>query len=104
MDRDLVELAQRGAFDHSIGTPNGPHDELIVRPYGSQLTNLTAGFEPGVCCGRWSPDSTALLVAATASTDNRRISSSSRWTARRSPRSPKPGVLPDFSWGAASVP
>ncbi len=51
------------AFDQPVGGPL--HDEFIVRPDGSGLTNLTASLDPGVCCGRWSPDSSALLVAGT---------------------------------------
>jgi len=42
----------------------------VIHPDGSGQTNLTADLEPGICCARWSPDSTALLAAGTATTDD----------------------------------
>ena len=57
------------AFDLPTGGA-GTHDEYVIHPDGSSSTNLTARFNPGVCCGRWAPDSSALVVAGTAGADD----------------------------------
>lgn len=46
------------------------HDLYIVRPDGAGLTNLTAQFDPGVCCAQWSPDGRAVVVPGTVSDDS----------------------------------
>jgi Tol biopolymer transport system component len=48
----------------------GFHDLHLVQPDGRGDRNLTTDFDPGVCCGVWSPDGSALLVPGTASDDN----------------------------------
>jgi WD40-like Beta Propeller Repeat len=89
------------AFDRDGGF--GRHDSFITRPDGSDLTNLTSSFAPGVCCARWSPDSSALLVAGTVS-DN----TASYLFIVPIDGSPiaqvttVPGFYQDFSWGPAS--
>jgi Tol biopolymer transport system component len=57
------------AFDEE--QPDSPfHDLMVIQPDGSGLTNLTSTFDPGVCCGQWSPDGGALVVAGTSSDDS----------------------------------
>ena len=48
----------------------GIHDLVLVHPDGSGETNLTADFAPGICCARWSSDSSALLAAGTEDRDD----------------------------------
>ncbi len=56
------------AFDQPAGSL---HDLLVMHPDGSGLRNLTESFSAGVCCARWSPDSTALLAAGTGGDNDR---------------------------------
>jgi Tol biopolymer transport system component len=91
------------AFDRA--TNGSIHDEFIVAPDGTALTNLTESLAAGVCCGRWSPDSTALLVAGTGSTNDQSnlliipVDGSPIAQVTNSP-----SFYTDFSWGATSVP
>jgi Tol biopolymer transport system component len=55
------------AFDGSIN--GAAHDVYAVHPDGSGQVDLTAELGLGACCARWSPDSQALLVQATATDD-----------------------------------
>ncbi|HET7473738.1 MAG TPA: hypothetical protein VFJ71_11480 [Candidatus Limnocylindrales bacterium] len=89
------------AFDRP-GT-GGRHDEWIIKADGRAATNLTADFDPGVCCGRWSPDSRALLVAGTNGHDDASdllivpIDGSAIRQVTTTP-----GLYTDFSWGPVS--
>ena len=79
------------------------HDLFVVAPDGSGVRNLTADFEPGVCCARWSPDSTALLTAGTLGPNEQSLlyivpvdgGETRRVTSVE-------GFYEDFSWGPAS--
>jgi WD40 repeat protein len=52
---------------YDVLTPGGFHDLHVIHPDGTGDQNLTASFQPGVCCGQWSPDGQALLVTGTSS-------------------------------------
>ena len=54
------------AFDRAaeVGAPN---DLSVVHPDGTAQRNLSGAFAPSVCCGVWSPDGRALLVAGSSS-------------------------------------
>lgn len=89
------------AFDQPI--VRGLHGEFVIRPDGTGLTSLTDGFNAGVCCARWSPESTTLLVAGTLA-DNLQSqllivpvdgSAIAQVTSI-------PGFYSAFSWGAAT--
>lgn len=92
---------RRIAFDRDNGS--GWHDLFVVEPDGSGETNLTESFTPGVCCARWSPDSSALLVAGTVSDNEESYlfivpvdgSPIAQVTTL-------PGWLTSYSWGPAS--
>jgi hypothetical protein len=81
----------------------GPHDLFLIRADGSGKTNVTESFSPGICCARWSPDSTALLAAGTVGADDESYlfivpidgSPVAQVTT-------VPGFYQDFSWGPAS--
>jgi hypothetical protein len=79
------------------------HDELAVHPDGSGLTNLTDDFAPGVCCGRWAPNSTAIVVAGTTGAEDRSdllivpVNGDPIFQVTQTP-----AFYTDFSWGPAS--
>jgi WD40-like Beta Propeller Repeat len=81
----------------------GPHDLFLIRADGSGKTNVTESFSPGICCARWSPDSTALLAAGTVGANDESYlfivpidgSPVAQVTT-------VPGFYQDFSWGPAS--
>jgi Tol biopolymer transport system component len=86
------------AFDRQ--TSGWLHDLFVVKPDGTGLTNLTAAFEPGVCCGQWSPDARALVVAGTTTDDFHNLlyivsaSGDGIWQVTTTP-----GVTTGFLWG-----
>ena len=61
-DGSLIAFDERGGGNF--------HDLYVMHPDGTGVTNLTQTFGPGVCCGQWSPDGKALLVAGTTSDDS----------------------------------
>jgi WD40 repeat protein len=54
---------------YDVLAAGGLHDVHVVHLDGTGDRNLTGDFDPGVCCGQWSPDGEALLVTATPSDD-----------------------------------
>jgi WD40 repeat protein len=90
------------AFDR-VAADGHTHDAYVMRPDGSGATNLTGSFAPGVCCARWSPDSSAMLVAGT--TGANRESYLFIVPIDGSPIAQvttEPGFYQDFSWGPVS--
>ena len=82
---------------------SGLHDLFVVDPDSETTRNLTADFDPGVCCARWSPDSQALLVAGTTGDESRSVllavpvdGSGIRQVTTTE------GFYTDYSWGPAS--
>jgi hypothetical protein len=89
------------AFDRGpVG--GGFHDLFVVHPDGSGLRALTAGFNPGVCCGSWSPDGRALLVAGTSSDDNHNDLFIVPLAGEVRQVTQSAGVYIAFQWGIAS--
>ncbi|HEX5822972.1 MAG TPA: hypothetical protein VFY18_00810 [Candidatus Limnocylindrales bacterium] len=86
---------------YDVLTPGGFHDLHLIHPDGTGDHNLTANFEPGVCCGQWSPDGKALLVSGTSSDDDHSdlFIVSFAGDARRVTQSPN--AYTGFLWGAA---
>ena len=88
------------AFDRLAG---GFHDLIVIHPDGSGERNLTATFGPGVCCGQWSPDGRALIVAGTTSDDTQddlfvvAADGSGIWQVTNDP-----SAYSDFGWGPGS--
>jgi TolB protein len=87
------------AFDQQ--TITGFHDLYVIRPDGTGMTDLTFSFRPGVCCGQWAPDSSALVAAGTESDDSHNdlfvVLPGGRgvWQVTNSPN-----VYSGFLWGA----
>ncbi len=89
------------AFDRATRL-GAAHDLFVVHPDGTGETNLSASFDPGVCCGLWSPDGKALLIAGTSSDDQHNdlfiVSlAGDVWQVTRSP-----GTYTGFQWGATA--
>jgi Sigma-70 region 2 len=90
------------AFDRPI-TGTTIHDLYVIHPDGSGGINLTARFEPSVCCARWSPDSTALLASGTATTgDQSELLIVPLNGDPIAQVTSTPAQYLDFSWGRAS--